>query len=414
MLKRYRAAGEIVGDVYKADGNAGPNNIEGPWSRADGFVMIKNPDCPMWSIDDRYAFTYPRMNNGWGTPTALRTMLETISSLRATAVASGDYTALRNYFQANWDYQKVLDYIAIRNWAEPWDENFHNYFLYQRNLDGKWLIIPQDKDLEFGEFFGWTTGKSFFVGEENNPDNRGGWNAIKDAFIKAFRTELWNRIVELDNSGVLSPKIYQSKVDTAASTFSLADYMASPAAASACNFNTELGKLRGFGECRHQDIVDITATAACTATTCGLKGDYYQTMTGDTTHDFTKASLKLTRTDANVNFDWGTGAPAAALPTDGFQVRWTGKVVPRYTELYTFYTQTDDGVRLWVNGTQIINKWADQTATELSGTISLTAGVPVTITMEYYEGTGPASAKLLWSSASQCKQIIPTNRLTPM
>jgi len=52
-------------------------------------------------------------------------------------------------------------------------------------------------------------------------------------------------------------------------------------------------------------------------------------------------------------------------------------------------------------------------ATEWSGTISLTAGVPVTITMEYYEATGGASAKLLWSSPSVCKQIIPTTQLSP-
>ena len=99
---------------------------------------------------------------------------------------------------------------------------------------------------------------------------------------------------------------------------------------------------------------------------------------------------------------------------DNFQIRWTGKIVPRFTETYTFYTQTDEGVRLWVNGTQLINKWNDQLVTEWSGTIQLTAGVPVTITMEYYESLNTASAKLLWSSPSTYKQIIPTNRLRPM
>ena len=36
-------------------------------------------------------------------------------------------------------------------------------------------------------------------------------------------------------------------------------------------------------------------------------------------------------------------------------LRWTGKVELVF-ETYTFYTCTDDGVRLWVNGTLLIDK----------------------------------------------------------
>lgn len=416
MMKRYRGApGEPVGDVYKSDGNAGPNNIEGPWGLGDERTLVANPDCPMWTIDDRYAYTYQRMNNGWKDSKDIRTLIETLNTLRAAAVISGDFTAVRAFFMQNFDYQKLLDYIAIRNWAQTWDDQFHNHFLYQRATDGKWLLIPQDKDLEFGEFYGWAVGRSFYVGEEGDIDNRGGfWNRIKDAFIKAFRKELWARLVELDASGILNPVTYRARVDQAAMTFSLPDYMASPAAVSSCSFSTELGRLRSYGDCRHQDVLDGVAAAACTPTTCGLKAMYYQTMNGDTTRDFTKAMLKLTRTDPSVNFDWGGSSPDPAVPADGFQVRWTGKVTPRYTEQYTFYTQADDGVRLTVNGTVLIDKWMVQNATEYSGTISLTAGTPVTITLDYFDSTGTASTRLFWASTSQCKQPIPTSRLSPM
>src|SRR5690349_10144706 len=64
--------------------------------------------------------------------------------------------------------------------------------------------------------------------------------------------------------------------------------------------------------------------------------------------DFT--NLKLTRTDPQVNFAWGYNAPAAGMGVDTFSVRWTGQLVPAASENYTFYTSTDDGVRLWVNG----------------------------------------------------------------
>ena len=414
MIGQWNRPGDPMGHLFKADGNAGPNNIEGPWSTSDEKIIVANTDCPMWTIDDRYRFTYQRLTNKWDGPTALRQMVESVQTLRNAAVASGNWAPVRAYFMANFDYQKTMDYIAIRNWAEPWDDVFHNHFLYQRATDGKWLVIAQDKDMEFGEFFGWAAGKSFYIGEEGNPDNRLGWNMLKDAFIKAFRAELWARIVELDATGPLNPTNYGAKVDAAASVFSLTDYLASPAASAVCSFPAELAKMRTYGQCRHPDILDVQDAAACTATTCGLKGDYYQTMAGDATQDFTKATLKLSRVDPRVNFDFGTGSPGAGVPTDGFQVRWTGKIVPRYTETYTFYTQSDDGVRLWVNGVQLVNKWMIQGATEWNGTISLTAGQPVTVVMEYFDSTTTASAKLLWSSATQCKQPIPTGRLLPM
>jgi len=70
----------------------------------------------------------------------------------------------------------------------------------------------------------------------------------------------------------------------------------------------------------------------------------------------------------SVNFDWGTGGPHVTLPSDNFSARWTGQVIPAFTETYTFYTQSDDGIRLWVNGQQLVNHWDQHGATEDSGT----------------------------------------------
>ena len=59
-------------------------------------------------------------------------------------------------------------------------------------------------------------------------------------------------------------------------------------------------------------------------------------------------------------------------------MRWTGEVVPQFSETYRFYTSSDDGVRLWVNNQQIVNNWTDHGTTENSGTIALDrrAGLP--------------------------------------
>jgi hypothetical protein len=110
--------------------------------------------------------------------------------------------------------------------------------------------------------------------------------------------------------------------------------------------------------------------------------------------------------------DWGGESPDFRyIPADGFSARWTGQVQPLYSETYTFYTTSDDGVRLWVNGVQVINNWTDHAATENSGTITLTGGQKYNIVMEYYENAGDAVAKLAWSSPSQGKEIIPNSQL---
>ncbi len=173
----------------------------------------------------------------------------------------------------------------------------------------------------------------------------------------------------------------------------LAEYAANAAAASA---QKEYGYRNGQ--------LLVSATVPLTVGS-GLQGQYFDNL------NFT--DLKVTRSDATVDFDWGGGTPDAAIGVDTFSVRWQGKVEPQYSQSYTFYTQTDDGVRLWVNGQLVIDKWIDQGPTEWSGQLTLTAGQRYDIVMEFYENGGGAMARLSWSSASQAKQIIPQSRLYP-
>ncbi len=113
----------------------------------------------------------------------------------------------------------------------------------------------------------------------------------------------------------------------------------------------------------------------------------------------------------SVNYSWSTNSPVPGfINVDNFTVRWQGEINPSFSQTYTFYTVTDDGVRLWINDQLIIDKWVDQGPTEWTGQITLTAGQWYSIKMEYYEATGGASASLSWSSTSQVKQVIPFNQ----
>jgi hypothetical protein len=138
----------------------------------------------------------------------------------------------------------------------------------------------------------------------------------------------------------------------------------------------------------------------------GLFGEYF-----DGTN---LGTLVFTRVDATVDFEWGEGTPDARLGTDTFSVRWTGTVEPAYSEVYTFYTRSDDGVRLWIDGELVINNWTDHGTTVDSYTTAapLVASQQYAIKMEYYENGGGAVAQLRWSSASQPMAIIDSAYLT--
>ncbi len=122
----------------------------------------------------------------------------------------------------------------------------------------------------------------------------------------------------------------------------------------------------------------------------GLKGEYFDNA------NFT--DLKLTRTDAQVNFDWGTGSPHASIGADTFSVRWSGVLLVPQTGNYTFSALTSDGVRLYINGQLIIDRFVEQSTRWTDSTpVYLTAGQYAEVYMEYYENTGSAVAKLKWT-----------------
>ncbi len=116
-------------------------------------------------------------------------------------------------------------------------------------------------------------------------------------------------------------------------------------------------------------------------------GEYYNNMQ-------LSGSPALVRDDSQIDFDWGTGSPAPQINNDNFSVRWT-RQVNLNPGRYRFETTTDDGVRLWVNGQIVIDRWYDQAETTYYAEIDVPGGA-TSIKMEYYENAGMAVAELHW------------------
>src|SRR5690606_22046565 len=98
----------------------------------------------------------------------------------------------------------------------------------------------------------------------------------------------------------------------------------------------------------------------------------------------------------NVDFNWGNGSPATnVVNSDNFSARWTRNV--NFTGgRYRFTAQTDDGVRLWVNGVLVIDWWRDQEATTRTAEVNVPSG-SVAIRMEHYGRAGGALARRSWT-----------------
>ena len=138
----------------------------------------------------------------------------------------------------------------------------------------------------------------------------------------------------------------------------------------------------------------------------GLTGSYFANS------DFAGVPL-LTRRDSEIDFNWGSKAPAPNVPENRFSIRWEGFVRAPSTGTYTFNSLADDGVRLWVNNQLIINDWSVHAPTLNTGTIALEAGKPVPITIEYYDDWWGAVIRLGWSGPGVVDQIIPVSAFSP-
>jgi hypothetical protein len=103
----------------------------------------------------------------------------------------------------------------------------------------------------------------------------------------------------------------------------------------------------------------------------------------------------LQRSEANLDHDWGTGSPApGTVNADQFSARWT-RYIDFTASNYRFAATADDGIRVWLDGTLIINDWSDHPVRTATAERTVTAGHHL-ITVEYYENGGLATARLTW------------------
>jgi uncharacterized protein (DUF1800 family) len=151
----------------------------------------------------------------------------------------------------------------------------------------------------------------------------------------------------------------------------------------------------------------------------GLNAEYWKHPGTTLNTPYFEGAPVLTRIDPVVNFNNSTAAwPGPPITVNNttsnyFSSRWSGEILPEFSQAYTFFTTNNEAGRLWINGQLVINNWPPATVTtsEQSRVVSLEGGKRYPIVFEHYNNTGGHISILSWQSQSQTKQVIPQARL---
>lgn len=128
----------------------------------------------------------------------------------------------------------------------------------------------------------------------------------------------------------------------------------------------------------------------------------------------------FSRVDSFLDFYWSANDTITPTGRDYISIRWSGYILPAFSEVYTFIVTVDDGARLWIDDVLLLDEF-NNTVPDGSAPSVFTAVTPFplvasqlsSIKIEYRENTGAAAFVLGWSSPSQPYAVVPPYRLYP-
>jgi len=129
--------------------------------------------------------------------------------------------------------------------------------------------------------------------------------------------------------------------------------------------------------------VAVLTWSAVSGDTPGWRGEYFD-------NAGLSGAPAFSRDDAAINFNWGTGSPGTGVSGPNWSVRWTAKRATSLPGYYTITATSDDGVRVGLDNTWLIDKWHDQSPTPHTAMVYLNAGVH-DWRVEYYNHGGIAT-----------------------
>ncbi|MCO7219495.1 PA14 domain-containing protein [Klenkia sp. PcliD-1-E] len=123
----------------------------------------------------------------------------------------------------------------------------------------------------------------------------------------------------------------------------------------------------------------------------------------------------LGTTDGRLRGDWASGAaPATGIPAGTFGARATGDIVFPTAGSYTLELEVDDGARLWIDDTLVVDSWTAGSLRAVSGSFANpTAGSLHRIRVDYYNNGGAGTLHLNWRKPDTTYEPVPGQYLKP-
>ncbi|MEI6851260.1 MAG: glycoside hydrolase family 3 C-terminal domain-containing protein [Bacteroidota bacterium] len=123
----------------------------------------------------------------------------------------------------------------------------------------------------------------------------------------------------------------------------------------------------------------------------GLFGEYFSNIT-------LSGKPAFTRTDAQIQFQWTLFSPDPdKLTYDFYSVRWSGKLKAPASGTYKIGIDGNDGYRLYVNDTLLIDDWKKVSKQTLVKEFTFEKDKEYNLRIEYFEPTGNARFALVWN-----------------
>ncbi|MEM6801060.1 MAG: PA14 domain-containing protein [Bacteroidota bacterium] len=242
-------------------------------------------------------------------------------------------------------------------------------------------------------------------------DNDGCWDALEGAGSYAY--------ADINSSGVLTASVASNGIPGSSSQAigSSQDNTSRADECDICNSSSSLFSDNdgdGIGDlCDLDDdndgILDTDEGSTCPG---NLNFEFYDAApSGNTVENIptTGATAEGIINEINITNLQTTYTPSDA---DTYSIRYTGKIYIETSDTYTFYTSSDDGSKLSINGNQVSINDGLHGTTETNGSVYLVQGFHDFEAL-FFEYTGGASFTWSYSSGSISKQTVPMSILYP-
>ncbi|MGH9823280.1 MAG: glycoside hydrolase family 3 C-terminal domain-containing protein [Blastocatellia bacterium] len=138
----------------------------------------------------------------------------------------------------------------------------------------------------------------------------------------------------------------------------------------------------------------VPATAFNSDGELGLKGEYFGNRN-------LEGKPLFTRVDKFVDSNWAKSPPVPGIGRNDFSVRWTGTLTPEFSGQHILAITGDDGYRLWVDGSLVIDNWSIHGPDTRSASLDLQGAHHYAIKLEYFQDGGDAEVSFRWGEPAE-------------